>query len=505
MAKRGFVLLFAVAFAQAHLYGQALSFPWSGLGHDPQHTALSSVPAQPLNRIRWQTPVDLQPQYSGSSLLVHYGSPLVTAANTVIIAVKTGASDGFKVEARSGADGSLKYSLASDYTTPPHNWLPSFGPVVSARNRLYYAGAGGTVYYRDQPDSNSGPSGQIAFYGNANYASNPSAFNSTVKISTPITSDRTGNIFFGYRVVGPNPLNLQSGFAKIAYNGVGTFITAFAAAGGDASITRVAMNCSPALSNDHRILYFGVAGGSGFGTGYLVSVDSRTMTPVARIRVKDPNTLGNGIIAEDGSSSPTVGPDGDVYYGILENPFPSHHGRGWLLHFNGALTQTKLPASFGWDITPSIVPSNLVSNYSGPSSYLLLTKYNNYAGAGGNSINHVAVLDPGVAMTDAYSSVQVMKEVFTVAGPTPDAEYAASFPGAVREWCINTTAIDPFTKAAFANSEDGRLYRLDFAARAITQSIKLTSGIGEAYTPTVIGVDGTVYAINNAILFAVGQ
>jgi hypothetical protein len=33
----------------------------------------------------------------------------------------------------------------------------------------------------------------------------------------------------------------------------------------------------------------------------------------------------------------------------------------------------------------------------------------------------------------------------------------------------------------------------------------LTTGVSEAYTPTAIGVDGTVYAINNAILFAVGQ
>jgi hypothetical protein len=33
----------------------------------------------------------------------------------------------------------------------------------------------------------------------------------------------------------------------------------------------------------------------------------------------------------------------------------------------------------------------------------------------------------------------------------------------------------------------------------------LTAGSGEAYTSTVIGVDGTVYATNNATLFAVGQ
>lgn len=32
----------------------------------------------------------------------------------------------------------------------------------------------------------------------------------------------------------------------------------------------------------------------------------------------------------------------------------------------------------------------------------------------------------------------------------------------------------------------------------------LTPGIGEAYTPTVIGANGEVFAINNATLFAVG-
>src|SRR5947209_6573062 len=63
---------------------------WSGYGGNGQHTALSTVASQPLEAIRWQTPVDLQPQYQGSDLLIHYGEPMVTGANTVLVPVKTG-------------------------------------------------------------------------------------------------------------------------------------------------------------------------------------------------------------------------------------------------------------------------------------------------------------------------------------------------------------------------------------------------------------------------------
>jgi hypothetical protein len=75
----------------------------------------------------------------------------------------------------------------------------------------------------------------------------------------------------------------------------------------------------------------------------------------------------------------------------------------------------------------------------------------------------------------------------------------------VKEWCINTAAVDPSSNSILANSEDGKLYRWDVATNTFSQSIVLTPGLGEAYTPTIIGADGTVYAINNATLFAVGQ
>ncbi len=55
------------------------------------------------------------------------------------------------------------------------------------------------------------------------------------------------------------------------------------------------------------------------------------------------------------------------------------------------------------------------------------------------------------------------------------------------------------------NSEDGVIYRWDFTTNTLSQKLRLTAGLGEAYTPTIIGADGTIYAINDATLFAVGN
>jgi hypothetical protein len=97
-----------------------------------------------------------------------------------------------------------------------------------------------------------------------------------------------------------------------------------------------------------------------------------------------------------------------------------------------------------------------------------------------------------------------MKEVITQLGVTPDPNFP-NFPGAVREWCINTAAVDPFTKSVIANSEDGKLYRWDLSTNKLSEVIQLSGGIGEAYTPTVIAGDGTVYGINDAVLSAIGN
>jgi hypothetical protein len=481
-----------------------LAASWNSYARDAQHSAQAPVAAQNLQAIHWQTPVDLQPQYSGSDLLIHYGSPIITAANTVIVPVKTGATDGFKIDAHNGADGTLLWSRTTDYTLPPHGgaWTPSYDPALTPSGRLYYAGAGGTVYYVDQPDATDpGTPAQTAFYDFSQYTH--AGFDSSVYISTPLTVDSQGNIYFGYQVSGPNPLNLQSGIARIGSDGKGTYVAATTAAN-DSSIVKVVDNCAPALSNDGKTLYIAVSTGD-FGHGYLLALDSTTLATAGKTHLIDPSTNSDAALPDSGTATPAVGPDGDVFFGVLEHNFASNHDRGWMLHFSGDLTASKVPGAFGWDDTASIVPATMVPSYLGSSSYLLMTKYNNYAGEGGDGHNKIAVLDPHASMTDPISGVTVMNEVLTIEGATPDAEFDQSHPGAVREWCINTAAVDPATHSILANSEDGVLYRWDVTTNSFSQTIRLTSGLGEAYTPTVVGPDGTVYAVNNATLFAVGK
>jgi hypothetical protein len=479
---------------------QLASVPWSSLGSNPQHTALSPAHAQSLGRIRWQTPVDLAPQYDDEGeLLIHYGSPLVTSRNTVIVPVKTGATGGLRVDARDGATGTLKWTATTDYVFPPSTWTPEFAPAMTpnAKPRLYYPGAGGTVYFRDDPDSDHGATGQVAFYGLNQYAANRQAYDSTVIINTPLTVDPAGNVYFGFLVTGENPSSLVSGIARISASGQGTWISA-AAAANNQSIQMVVYNCAPALNAQTGTLYIAVSTGYS-GSGYLLALNSTSLATLGRAELKDPATGLDATLLGDGSASPTVGPDGDVYYGVLESSSENHF-RGWLLHFDSTLSLSKIPGSFGWDDTPSIVPSSMVPSYNGTSSYLLMTKYNDYIEAGGTGINRLAVLDPNAQATDSITGTLTMKEVLTVAGVTPDGTLPA-----VKEWCINSAAVDPSTNSVLAGSEDGKLYRWNLVTNTLSQSIVLTPGIGEAYTPTLIGPDGTVYAINNATLYAVGN
>jgi hypothetical protein len=418
------------------------------------------------------------------------------------VPVKTGAAGSVRFEARSGTNGALIWSGTSDYVLPVHNWVPSYNLALSPSNRLHAPGAGGKLFVREDADSPTGAITTAVFYGESVYAANPAAFDSTVIINTPLTVDTAGTVYFGFIVTGTNPAGLVSGIARITAAGAGSWAAA-ATLAGDAQIAKVATNCAPAISPDGATLYVAVNRAPAAGvvqSGYLLAVDSTTLALKGRVALVDPGAGTPARISDNGTSSPTIGPDGEVFYGVLESVFGSHNGRGWLLHFDAALTTQRAPGGFGWDDTASIVPATAVPSYTGAATYLLMIKYNNYAGAGtGDGVNRIAIVDPTSTQLDTISTVQIMREVLTIAGPT----FESGTSGPVKEWCINTAAVDPATRSVLANSEDGYLYRWDLVTNTFTQRIQLTNGIAESYTPTAVGADGAVYAVNNAVLFSI--
>jgi hypothetical protein len=475
-----------------------------------QHTSVYDAPAQTMNIFKWITSIDL----NNTGALIHYGSPLITANNTVLVPVKTGATNGFQVTAFNGANGATKYTVSTDYILPAHNWIPVYNPCVATGafgTRMYYAGAGGTIWHIDNPDSNTPgvPVREVFYTSLANYNANAAAYNNTIFVNTPITADSSGNIYFGFRVQGtaPAPLNTsQSGFARIDANGNANFVLAGTAAN-DPLIERDSHNVAPALSNDGTTLYVVVKWATDARYCYLLGLNSTTLQTKYSTFLMDPRSHNGAGVPEDGTASPMVAPDGDVYFGVLATP-ADNGSRGFLLRFSGDLSVIKTPGGFGWDYTAGIVPAGLVASYTGSSSYLLFCKYNDYPFQDGSGINRVALLDPNSTQIDPHSSARglvEMREVLTVIGPTPDPVSQPAFPMAVKEWCINAPAVNPATNSIFFNNEDGRAYRWNLSNNSLDQVITLNQGLGQPYVPTVIGPDGTVYTLNGGTLFALGN
>ncbi len=466
---------------------------WDGYGANAQHTADSVVASQPLQSIHWQTVID-GGYTSTYGQYAHYGSPMITANNTVIAPERT-TSGGWQIQAINGATGTLLWTQSSDYNNSSINygWLPAYQPTIAgtgASTEVYYQGLGGTVYERGDLDTPGAVTPtQIVLPGyNAGTAT---AFDNNVVINTPLTADSAGDVYFGYTVANPAAVGgLQGGIAEIqAGTQTVTIQTAYGAAEPAAAPS---MGVATAVGGSTaNLVYFAMAGGD------LMSFDTtNSLALVNSVAVP-------GGFEDLSTAAPTVGPDGNVYMGNL-NPNP--YDRGTMYQYSPNLTQTAFqaatPGGFGWDDTMSIVPLSMVPWYqpTDGSTYLLFSKYNGYASQGGGP-NYVAILDPNAQQYDAVSGRYEMKVVAEIASPNGD------------EWCINSGVVDPQTDSVLVNNEDGHLYSWDLGGSAaaasspaaLTQSFELFNGsTTQPYTSTEIGPDGAVYASTQGQLYAIG-
>src|SRR5207248_2424220 len=149
--------------------------------------------------------VDLAPPQG--EIFIHYGSPIVTAANTVIVPVKT--STGFRVEAHNGVTGKRIWTQATKYQAPGASFSLGLGPTLSG-GQLLVPDFAGRVIVRQTPDQQRGTVTRLTFYGKKNYNANPTVYQQNVLINTPLSTDAGGNVYFGFVVLGSTPINLQS-------------------------------------------------------------------------------------------------------------------------------------------------------------------------------------------------------------------------------------------------------------------------------------------------------
>lgn len=245
------------------------------------------------------------------------------------------------------------------------------------------------------------------------------------------------------------------------------------------------------------------------------------------------NTYGGGRVIDDLTSSPTVAPDGSIYYGSFSR---YNYLQGHTMRFSS--TGEYLGAyPFGYDITPGIV------QHAG-GGYSVVTKDNRY-GNRGSYCNNPAVCPPdesGRAYPEGYFVTQfsptlradaladrgdkIMTTEWSYQNTNTqacsrdangnvscaeDPEHANGF-----EWCINAFSIDA-NGTLYANSEDGWLFKIEQGGIVNTVpgcgvttfecggKIFQQLTIGAAYTPTSIDGAGRIYSQNAGHLFVAGN
>lgn len=246
--------------------------------------------------------------------------------------------------------------------------------------------------------------------------------------------------------------------------------------------------------NDGCGVLLPIGGPGGCRVGAPIGVDPGTNEP------------GPGRVLDDGSSSPTVAPDGSVIFGTYTR---YNWAQGHLMKFSST-GQFQGAYEFGWDITPGI--------YSHAGTYSIVIKDNHYGEVG--SYCDVEAVCPSnrtathpnypeeYFITQLSSAVTVewkWKNANTLScsrDANGNVTCVSDHPNGF-EWCVNGMAIDG-NGTVFNNSEDGNMYAI-LQGGVLRDNIFQQLALGAAYTPASIGGDGRIYSQNAGHLFVLGN
>ena len=210
-------------------------------------------------------------------------------------------------------------------------------------------------------------------------------------------------------------------------------------------------------------------------------------------------------VLDDSSSTPTIAPDGSIFYGSYS---AYNYAQGHMLHFsaNGDFLNSFF---FGWDNTPAIFPHG--------GTYSVIFKNNHYPGGTycidpnwcpaprtnadllGPESYFVTQFDPNLNIEWNFQNTNTQS---CTRNPDGTITCVSDHPNGF-EWCVNAAVVDA-NGVVYANSEDGNLYAIGQGGTLI-QNIFQQLAIGAAYTPASMDNSGRIYSQNDGHLFVVGR
>ncbi|HKN83312.1 MAG TPA: hypothetical protein VJW17_07745 [Pyrinomonadaceae bacterium] len=461
------------------------------------------------------------------------------------------------------------WSFPSDWKAPGSYadfWEPVFHSVL-ANGSLYVPGAGGTIFRVDKStgaqiarinpfgtiDSNTYTAGPISADSSGNlyynvvklqpgggFYSKDSVDSWLVKVTPSNSITKVSYSVLTPGTPGPDdPCEISFPQAQAPWPPSPTAVSPTVRCGP----MRVALNIAPAIAPDGTI-YSIARSHAAFAnrSGFLVAVNpnltskwvaslSNRLTdgcgvPISAGGVLPPNGqpggcraganfgvdpglnhAGGGRVLDDSSASPTIAPDGSIFYGAYTR---YNYAQGHLMHFSS--TGEYLGAyRFGWDLTPGIKAHG--------GTYSVLIKDNQYGEIGSYcDVESACPSDRTVANSAGYPEAyfvtqlnhnlnvewrfQNTNQFSCTRQPDGSVTCVNDHPNGF-EWCVNAMAIDA-NGVVYANSEDGNLFALN-PDGTLKQKIFQQLALGAAYTPASIGLDGKIYSQNAGHLFVVGN